>query len=102
MMYAEPTKATKCLLTTKFLQLVKTRPQKLPERTLPAIFTLLLALTALAESQMGLKRNWSFVESPPGAPGESDLRFSGLEYIYLSSLITENSCNSKVNSLGVI
>lgn len=102
MTYAEPTKATKCLLNTKFLQLVKTTPKKLPACTLPAILTLLLALTALAESQMGLRRNWSFLETPPGGPGESDLRFSGLEYIYLSSLITENSCNSKVNSLGVI
>lgn len=61
------------LFTTKFIQLVKTRPNKLPAHSLPAICTLLLSLTALAESQMGLRRNWSFLETPPGAPDEGDL-----------------------------
>lgn len=41
----------------------------------------------------------SFLRTPPGAPGESDLRFPGQEYIDLSSPIPENCYNSKVNSL---
>jgi len=45
----------------------------LPACSLPAICTLLVALTALAESQVCLRGIWSFLEGPPGAPGESDL-----------------------------
>lgn len=73
MTYAEPRKATKCLFTTTFIQLVKTRPNKLPAHSLPAICTLVQALTALVESQMCFRRNWSFRETPPGAPDEGDL-----------------------------
>lgn len=102
MIYAEPRKAKKCLFATKFIQPVKTRPNKPPACSLLYICILLLALTALAESQMGLRRNWSFLETPSGAPDESDLWFSGQECIDLPCLITENSYDIKVSILGVI
>lgn len=50
--------ATKCLFIAKCIQQVKPRPKKLSAcylHTLPAICTLLVALTALAESQMCLR-----------------------------------------------
>lgn len=97
---------SKALIYWKMYSACKTQAKQaicmLPAHSLPAICTLLAALTALAESQMCLRGIWSFLETPPGAQGESDLWFSVREYIDLSSLITESSYNLKVYSLGVI
>lgn len=45
----------------------------LPACALHAICPLLVALTALAGSQMCLRGIWSILETPPEVPGESDL-----------------------------